>query len=64
MKTIVRNFLSVLRRYKLATALNVLGLSVAFAAFMVIMMQVDYDRNFDRCHPNADNIFRVEMTIR
>ncbi|MDR3194080.1 MAG: ABC transporter permease [Tannerella sp.] len=61
MKTIARNFLSVLRRYKLATALNVLGLSVAFAAFLVIMMQVDYDRNFDRCHPDADRIFRVEM---
>jgi putative ABC transport system permease protein len=24
------------------------------------MIQVDYDRNFDRCHPNADCIFRVE----
>jgi putative ABC transport system permease protein len=62
MKTIVRNFLSVLRRYKLAAALNVLGLSVAFAAFLVIMMQVDYDRNFDRCHTNAERIFRVETS--
>jgi putative ABC transport system permease protein len=60
MKIIIRNFLSVLRRYKLATILNVLGLSVAFAAFMVIMMQVDYDRNFDRFHKNADRIFRIE----
>ena len=59
MKTIIRNFLSVLRRYKLATALNVLGLSVAFAAFMIIMMQVDYDRNFDRFHKDADRIFRM-----
>jgi hypothetical protein len=33
MKTIIRNFLSALRRYKLAIALNVLELSVAFAAF-------------------------------
>jgi putative ABC transport system permease protein len=60
MKTIIRNFLSILRRYRLATALNVLGLSVAFAAFLAIMIQVDYDRNFDRCHRNADRIFRVE----
>jgi putative ABC transport system permease protein len=29
---------------------------------MVIMMQVDYDRNFDRCHPDADKIFRVESS--
>ena len=41
MKTIIRNLLSVLRRFKMATLLNVLGLSIAFAAFMVIMMQVD-----------------------
>jgi putative ABC transport system permease protein len=63
MKTIIRNFLSVLRRYRLATVLNVLGLSVAFATFMVIMMQVDYDRNFDRCHPEADRIFRLEISL-
>lgn len=30
MKTILRNLLSVLRRFKMATLLNVLGLSVAF----------------------------------
>jgi putative ABC transport system permease protein len=60
MNTIFRNFLSVLRRFKMATALNVLGLSVAFAAFMIIMMQVDYDRSFDRSHPDADRIFRIE----
>jgi putative ABC transport system permease protein len=60
MKTILRNFLSVLRRFKMATALNVVGLSVAFAAFMMIMMQVEYDRGFDRSHTYADRIYRVE----
>lgn len=61
MKTIIRNFISVLRRFKMAAILNILGLSVAFAAFMVIMMQVDYDKNFDTFHKNADNIYRVEL---
>jgi putative ABC transport system permease protein len=61
MKTILRNFLSVLRRFKMATALNVLGLSVAFAAFLIIMMQLDYDRGFDRSHPEADRIYRLEV---
>ncbi len=61
MKTIIRNFLSVLRRFKMATILNVLGLSVAFAAFMVIMMQVQYERSFDKCHPTAENVFRVTL---
>lgn len=61
MKTIIRNFFNVLRRFKMATTLNILGLSVAFAAFMVIMMQVDYDRTFDTFHDDADKIYRVEM---
>ncbi|WP_080904208.1 ABC transporter permease [Parabacteroides sp. Marseille-P3160] len=61
MKTIIRNFFSVLRRFKLATVLNLLGLSVAFAAFMIILMQVDYDRDFDRFHKDADCIYRVEF---
>lgn len=61
MKTIIRNFFSVLRRFKMATLLNILGLSVAFAAFMVIMMQVDYDKNFDTFHKDAATIYRVEL---
>jgi putative ABC transport system permease protein len=60
MKTIFRNLLSVLRRFKMATTLNVLGLSVAFAAFMIIMMQISYDLGFDRSHPGSDRIFCVE----
>ncbi len=60
MKTILRNFLSVLRRFKMATTLNITGLSIAFAAFMVILMQLDFDYNYDKMHPDADHIFRVE----
>ena len=62
MKPIVRNFQSVIRRYKLAATLNILGLSVAFAAFMVIMIQLNYDYGFDKCHTDYDKIFRVELT--
>ena len=38
MKTILRNFFSVLRRFSLAAFLNVAGLAVAFATFIIIMM--------------------------
>lgn len=64
MKTIIRNFLSVLRRFRLATALNVLGLSVSFAAFIIIMMQVRYEKTFDTCHTNIDRIYRVEVDMK
>lgn len=61
MKTILRNFFSVLRRFKAASVLNVLGLSIAFVAFMLIMMQVNYDYTFDCSHRNADAIFWVDI---
>ncbi len=64
MKTIFKNFLSVLKRFKMAMTLNILGLSVAFAAFMVIMIQQDYDRNFDKFHSDYDKIFRLEFANR
>lgn len=61
MNTIIKNFLSALRRFKMATILNIMGLSIAFAAFIIIFMQLDYDWNFDACHANSDSIYRVEM---
>ena len=58
MKTILRNSLSVLRRFKMAAFLNVTGLAVAFAAFIVILIQVNYERNFDHCHSTSDRVYR------
>ena len=60
MKPVIRNLISVIRRFKLAATLNILGLSVAFATFMIIMIQLDYDYNFDKHHKDYDKIFRVE----
>lgn len=62
MRTIIRNFFSIIRRFKIASALNVAGLAVAFAAFIVILVQVNFERTYDRCHPTSDRIFRVELT--
>ncbi len=47
----------------MATALNVAGLAVAFAAFIIILIQVRFERTFDRCHPTCERIFRVDLTI-
>ncbi|WP_165024238.1 ABC transporter permease [Dysgonomonas sp. ZJ279] len=61
MRTIIRNFLSTLKRFKMASILNILGLSVAFAAFAIIMIQLNYERQFDKVHPTSDRIFRVDL---
>ena len=47
------------RRSPSAFLLNLLGLSVAFASFLIIMMQVDYDYNFNRCVPHHERIYQV-----
>lgn len=60
MKVLLRNFLVLFRRFRLAMTLNVLGLSVAFTTFMVILMQWQYDMDFDKETPNSERIFRVD----
>ncbi len=62
MHIILRNFRTTLRRFKVASALNIVGLSVAFAAFILILMQVRYEFAFDRFHPEAERIYRVEIS--
>ena len=57
----IKNFIFILNRFKTSSVLNILGLSVAFAAFIAIMIQVNYEYNFDNCHPNAKRIYRVDM---
>lgn len=63
MKTIIRNLLGIVRRFKVATLLNIMGLSVAFAAFIILMIQLQYDWGFDRNQQNAKRIFRVGLVF-
>ena len=57
----LRNLWHVVRHFKAAFILNLLGLAVAFTAFMMIMMQVRYDLSFDRCYDDADCIVRLDV---
>lgn len=57
MKSIIRNFLFVLKRFKTSSILNIIGLSAAFAVFSVTLIQVNYDLGYDRQFKNADNIY-------
>ena len=61
MRVILKNLFTALRRYPAAVALNVAGLAVAFAAFLVILIEVRFEYGFDTCHPGSERIFRVEM---
>lgn len=58
---ILRNFLVTLRRFKLASLLNITGLSLAFASFVIIMIQVMYDLRYDAFYESSDRLYRVEL---
>lgn len=59
MRTLFLNLLSILRRFRVATVLNIAGLAVAFAAFLIILMQVRFEQQFDACHAQSDRIFQL-----
>ena len=61
MKTIINNFLAVLRTYKTSSAINILGLSVALIVFFIVLMQVHYDLTYDKSYTNADKILQFNI---
>ena len=50
-----RNF----KKNKFHTFLNILGLAVGLSAFILIMMFVQHERNYDRFHSNYKDIYRI-----
>lgn len=63
--TMLKNYLKIvvrlIRRKKLFSFLNLLGLTIGLASSFLILLYVDFELNFDRFHENADNIYRVYM---
>jgi putative ABC transport system permease protein len=48
-----------IRKSKAYSALNILGLAVGMAVFILIMLFVRYELSYDRYHENGRNIYRV-----
>lgn len=61
MKTILRNLFYTLKRFQTASVLNLMGLSAAFAAFVLLMMKVSYERDFDTCYPHTDRLVMLNL---
>ncbi|MEG1607916.1 MAG: FtsX-like permease family protein [Mucinivorans sp.] len=56
----LRNFITTLTRFRLSSALNIFGLSVAFASFIIMMMQVTYEQGYGKSDPRYKEFYRVE----
>ncbi len=59
-----RNFVHTLRRFLLASITNLVGLVVAFAAFYVIMTQVEYDFSYDKGYEDYQNLVRIDIQTK
>ena len=59
----LRNYLTValrnLRKQRFYAGINVLGLSLGIASFLLILLYVVDELRYDRFYPQADHIFRV-----
>ncbi len=62
MKIILKNLVTALKRFGVSVTLNLLGLSVAFTAFIEILLQVRFEQRYGLYHPKADGIYRVEVS--
>ena len=59
MKIALYNFLTTLRRYKVSSLLNIAGLTLAFTAFYIILVQVRWELTFNRAIPDSERIYLV-----
>ena len=57
MKIAFRNFLTTLRRYKTASILNIVGLTLAFMALYILISQVIYDVSYNRSIKEYEQIY-------
>jgi putative ABC transport system permease protein len=46
-------------KYKSFSAINIFGLAIGMAAFLLILQYVSFKLSFDQFHKNANNIYRV-----
>lgn len=49
-----------LLKNRFTSLINIAGLSIGIAAFVILMYYVDFEYSFDKFHENADHIYRVE----
>ena len=62
MKTLYRNFRSIFRRFPASIVMNVVGLALALAAFIIIMMEVRFEVTYNKCLENVGRIFMLSRT--
>ena len=60
MKIALQNFLTTLRRYKASSLLNIIGLTLAFTACYIILVQVHWEMTYNRTIQDSERIYLIE----
>lgn len=62
-----KNYLNIafrnLRRNKVFSTINILGLAVGMGVCLLIFQYIHFELSYDRFHPNAERIYRLTKTI-
>lgn len=51
--------LRIIRRQKFYSLINIVGLSIGLAVFLIIVLLLRYEAGYDRFHANYDRIYRI-----
>jgi putative ABC transport system permease protein len=57
LKTIIRT----IKRHKGYSVINIVGLSIGIALFLLIMLFVENESGYDRFNKNLERIYRIEL---
>ena len=56
-----RSFINTIRRFKLSSAINILGLATVFSVVFVLSVQTIWELTYNHGIKNSDQIYRVEF---
>ena len=63
-----RNYLNVafrnILKYKFFSAINILGMTIGVAAFLLIILFINDELSYDRFHANANRIYQVGLKAK
>lgn len=61
----IKNYLTIvwrmLQRQKIYSAINIFGLTTGITASLLILLYVADELSYDRFHPDAERIYRVDF---
>lgn len=56
----MKTFLHYMRRYRLATFLNLLGIALTLAGLYILCIHIDYNRSYNHCIKDYETLYRLD----